>query len=126
MSGYRDLLLEVVSNLLENATRYSPDGQAVEIAIDRKGEEDRLIVRDHGPGLAPDHGERIFDRFEQGRPSPYSTERGFGMGLFVAKSYLERMRGRIHAENHPEGGARFICILPEWREAEREAQLVSR
>ena len=51
---------------------------------------------------------------------------GFGMGLFVAKSYLERMRGRIHAENHPEGGARFICILPEWREAEREAQLVSR
>ena len=126
VSGYRDLLLEVVSNLLENATRYSPDGQAVEIAIDRKGEEDRLIVRDHGPGLAPDHGERIFDRFEQGRPSPYSTERGFGMGLFVAKSYLERMRGRIHAENHPEGGARFICILPEWREAEREAQLVSR
>ncbi|TMQ61766.1 MAG: hypothetical protein E6K75_00810, partial [Candidatus Eisenbacteria bacterium] len=126
VSGYRDLLLEVVSNLLENATRYSPDGQAVEIAIDRKGEEDRLIVRDHGPGLAPDHGERIFDRFEQGRPSPYSTERGFGMGLFVAKSYLERMRGRIHAENHPEGGARFICILPEWREAEREAHLVSR
>jgi signal transduction histidine kinase len=126
VSGYRDLLLEVVTNLLENATRYSPDGQAVEIAIDRKGNEDRLMVRDHGPGLAPDQGERIFHRLEQGRPSPYTSERGFGMGLFVAKSYLERMRGRIHAENHSEGGARFVVIMQEWREAEREASIGSR
>jgi len=63
---------------------------------------------------------------EQGRPSPHSSERGFGMGLFVAKSYLERMHGRIHAENHSEGGARFVVILAQWREAEYPAQVVSR
>ncbi len=125
VGGYRDLLLEVVTNLLENATRYSPDERAVEIALDRKGDDVRLIVRDHGPGLGPDQGDRIFQRLEQGRPSPYSSERGFGMGLFVAKSYLERMHGRIQAENHSEGGARFIVTLPEWREAEREATVAN-
>ena len=121
-SGYRDLLLEVVIGLLENATRYSPDGQAVEITLDRKGGEDRLIFRDHGPGLPENQSERIFQRFEQGRPSPYSHERGFGLGLYIAKSYLERMRGRIQADNHPEGGARFVCTVPEWREADRVAR----
>ncbi len=124
VKGHRDLLVEVVLNLLENATRYSPDGKAVEIALDRDGEDGRLIVRDHGPGLPAIHRpDRIFNRFEQGSPSPYSGERGFGLGLYIAKSYLERMRGTIQAGNHPDGGARFVCTLPEWREAPREAQI---
>lgn len=122
VKGHRDMLVEVVLNLLENATRYSPDGKAVEIALDRDGEDGRLIVRDHGPGLPNIHRpDRIFNRFEQGSPSPYVGERGFGLGLYIAKSYLERMRGTIQAGNHPEGGARFVCTLPEWREPPREA-----
>lgn len=122
VKGHRELLVEVVVNLLENATRYSPDGKAVEIALDRESEGGRLIVRDHGPGLPAIHRpDRIFNRFEQGSPSPYSGERGFGLGLYIAKSYLERMHGTIQAGNHPDGGARFVCTLPEWREAPRAA-----
>jgi signal transduction histidine kinase len=123
VKGHRELLVEVVLNLLENATRYSPDGKAVEIALDRDGEGGRLIVRDHGPGLPAIHRpDRIFNRFEQGNPSPYSGERGFGLGLYIAKSYLERMHGTIQAGNHPDGGARFVCTLPEWVAA-RESQI---
>ena len=115
--GDRGQLLEIFTNLLENAVRYSPDGQAVDIALDRNGEGQMLVVRDRGPGLSASESERIFERFEQGRPSPYSRERGFGLGLYVARSYLELMRGTIHGDNHPDGGARFVCTVPEWRES---------
>ncbi|HEY2923848.1 MAG TPA: HAMP domain-containing sensor histidine kinase [Candidatus Eisenbacteria bacterium] len=114
--GDRVKLLEVVTNLLENAARYSPDGQAVDIALDRNGEGQMLVVRDRGPGLSANECERIFERFEQGRPSPYSKEPGFGLGLYVARSYLELMCGTIEGGNHPEGGARFVCTVPEWKE----------
>ncbi len=115
--GDRGQLLEVVSNLLENAARYSPDGEVVDIHLDRNGEGQILEVRDRGPGLAANDSERIFERFGQGRPSPYTRDRGFGLGLYVVKSYLEQMNGTIRVDNHPEGGARFVCTVPEWRDA---------
>jgi len=113
--GSRDQLSEVVANLLENAARYSPNGASVEITLDRGADGQTLVVRDHGPGLPLHDSQRIFERFEQGRPSPYSGQRGFGLGLYVARSYLTLMQGSISAGNHPEGGARFVCILPEWQ-----------
>lgn len=118
VKGYRDLLLDAVINLIENAVHHSPDGQAVEIALDRKGGEDRVSVRDHGPGIPAirDIG-GLFDRLEDGGFPP--GDRGFGLGLYIAQSYLEHMRGRVQAENHPEGGARFVCAIPEWRSADR-------
>jgi len=74
-------------------------------------------VRDHGPGLAAGESELIFDRFQQGTPSPYSKQRGFGLGLYVARSYAELMGGSVTASNHPEGGALFVCTLPEWEKS---------
>jgi signal transduction histidine kinase len=115
--GDRNQLLEIVTNLLENAVRYSPDGEAVDIALDRNGEGQRLVVRDRGPGISATESDRIFERFEQGRPSPYSRERGFGLGLYVTRSYLEQMHGTVNVDNHPEGGARFVCVVPEWRDS---------
>jgi len=105
--GSRDQLSEVVANLLENAARYSPNGASVEITLDRGADGQTLVVRDHGPGLPLHDSQRIFERFEQGRPSPYSGQRGFGLGLYVARSYLTLMQGSISAGNHPEGGAIF-------------------
>ncbi len=116
--GDRDRVYEIVANLVENATRYSPDGSTVEIALHRgTGGGQSLEVRDHGPGIGGGEHDRIFDRFHQGSPSPYSRQRGFGLGLYVARSYAELMGGSVTASNHPDGGARFVCTLPEWRES---------
>jgi two-component system phosphate regulon sensor histidine kinase PhoR len=116
--GDRDKIYEVVANLVENATRYSPDGSTVEIALHRcAGGRQSLEVRDHGPGIGDEEHERIFDRFHQGKPSPYSRQRGFGLGLYVARSYAELMEGSVTVSNHPDGGALFVCTLPEWEES---------
>src|SRR5256885_2213258 len=78
-----------------------------------------LVVRDRGPGVPESERERIFHRYEQGRPSPYSQELGLGLGqgLYIARSSLERMGGTIRAQNHPAGGAMFICTLPGYAES---------
>lgn len=135
--GDREKLAEVVANLLENAVRYSPDGGVVEVAVEAAGlapdgaamaaasppgtaaaptaaaaAKARLLVRDHGPGLAEGEAEFVFDRFRQGRPSPYAAPSGFGLGLYVVKSYVTLMGGAVGARNHPGGGAEFACELP--------------
>ncbi len=108
---------EIVANLVENAARFSPHGATLEICLRRAGAgRQALIVRDHGPGIMETEREAIFERFRQGRPSPYSSKGGFGLGLFVVRSYLEIMGGSVAAENHPDGGAQFICTFPEWGE----------
>ena len=115
VGGHRDKLGEIVTNLLENAVKYAPPGSTIEIRLGGAGSgHQRLTVRDHGPGVDPAERDAIFERFHQGAPSPYSDQRGFGLGLFVVKSYAEHLRGEVTACNHPEGGAMFTCDLPEW------------
>jgi signal transduction histidine kinase len=117
--GNRDKLIEIQTNLIENALRYSPDGGTVEIVIDRKnGARQRFSVRDHGPGIAPGEDEIIFERFKQGRPSPYVQRGGFGLGLYVVRQFVELMGGTVTAVNHPEGGAVFTCVLLDWDASE--------
>ena len=115
VEGNQGGLNAVLINLTENAIRYSPKGGLVEITLERDGPRQSLAVRDQGPGIADEDRERIFGRFGRGRPSPYSSQRGFGLGLYVAKSYIESMGGTISAENHPGGGARFVCVLNEFK-----------
>lgn len=113
--GNRDKLLEILANLIENALRYSPDRGAVEIAIERgDGPRRRFSVRDHGPGIAAGEEEIIFERFKQGRPSPYVQRTGFGLGLYVVRQFVELMGGAVSVANHPDGGAVFTCILLDW------------
>lgn len=115
VAGDRDRIHEVLANLLENAVRYSPDQQTVEVALRSTGDGRQILtIRDHGPGLADEARNRIFDRFEQGAPSPYSKQLGFGLGLYIAREFMAAMRGSIEARNHPEGGACFECMFREW------------
>jgi len=119
VEGDRDGLQAVLSNLLENAIRYSPEGSEVDVTLECDGSKQSFTVRDHGPGIAEEDLERIFGRYGRGRPSPYSHQRGFGLGLHVAKSHIESMGGTISAGNHPGGGARFICVLNERNSTQR-------
>ena len=107
----RDRLTQVFENLLDNARSFAPAGP-IEIGITRAGERCRVTVTDAGPGIPPEHLERIFDRFFTYRPEdPSSRREHAGLGLAIARTIVEGYGGMIKAENRPEGGARFIVEL---------------
>jgi two-component system sensor histidine kinase KdpD len=108
---------QVLSNLIENATKYTPAGAEIHISVDRSNDELRIRVADRGPGLPVSALGRVFDPFfrvdgngraDAARPRPAGT----GLGLAVARGLVEAHGGRIWAENRPGGGACFIIALP--------------
>lgn len=105
-------LAEVLSNLVHNASKFSPTGAAIEIGVERAGGEVVLTVRDFGIGFDPDAAGRVFDLFVQLGP-PDSTAAGLGIGLAVVKSLVELHGGRVGAHSEGPGqGATFTIRLP--------------
>jgi signal transduction histidine kinase len=115
--GHRGKLLQVLMNVMENAVTYSPPGHTVEgtVGADGSGSQ-RVTVRDHGPGFRTEDPDRMFQLHQQGRPSPYSSQRGFGLGLYVVRSYVTLLGGSVEAMNHSEGGAVVACVFRNWTE----------
>jgi two-component system, OmpR family, sensor histidine kinase MprB len=99
------LLERAVSNLLDNAVKYSPDGAPVEVTV-RGGE---VIVADHGPGIAPEDLPRVFDRFY--RAAAARSKPGSGLGLAIVREAAEAHGGTASAES-TAAGARFKLALP--------------
>jgi two-component system sensor histidine kinase KdpD len=106
------LLDQVVSNLLENASRYAPPGTAV--AVQLSSSESNLVLRvcDHGPGIGPEHVEDVFQAFWRGEDSPSS-----GLGLTIVRAIVEAHGGSIAVVGTPGGGATFEVRLPAKQEA---------
>ncbi|MFT5233136.1 MAG: signal transduction histidine kinase [Candidatus Krumholzibacteriia bacterium] len=111
--GNEEKLLEVIDNLVENAIRYAPPQSEVTVSISVKAGVVVLVVTDHGPGIAEEDLDAIFESYRQGAKSPHSSQQGFGLGLFVVKSWVERMGGKVQAKRAPSGGAMFVVTLPE-------------
>lgn len=105
------LTAAALAHVLENAVHYSPEGSTVVVAL-ACGRGDLVVqVDDQGPGIAPQDVPHLFERFYRGdaaRRRPVGT----GMGLSIARGLLAVQRGRIWAENRPEGGARFTITVP--------------
>ncbi|BDU71486.1 two-component sensor histidine kinase [Mesoterricola silvestris] len=104
------LLEQVLINLLENAHRYSPPDQPIEIKAWATERALTLCVSDHGPGIPEDQEERIFEklvRFQQGE-----SRLGAGLGLAICKGVMDAHGGKIQASNRPQGGASFRISLP--------------
>ncbi len=101
------LMEQVLANLLDNAVRHSPDGTAVHVSAGVRGELVELSVSDRGPGVPADERERVFTMF--GR---LGTQGRAGLGLAIAKAFVEAHGQTIHVEEAPGGGARFVVTLP--------------
>jgi signal transduction histidine kinase/HAMP domain-containing protein len=101
----------VLINLLANAIRYSPVGEAITIRAERQGKFVRLGVQDKGPGIAPEHHERIFQRFAQ-IPDKAGYKGGSGLGLSIAREFITTQGGRLWVESDLGMGSTFYFTLP--------------
>jgi hypothetical protein len=103
---------QVFRNLLANATRFAPEGSAIEIGCADHGAEGvALWVRDHGPGIPPDELESIFDAFVQSSRTRDGSG-GTGLGLTISRKIMQAHGGQLSAANAEGGGAVFILRLP--------------
>jgi PAS domain S-box-containing protein len=106
-------LEQVVTNLLENAVKYTPPGGAIDVEVRPEGPHAVLRVSDSGRGIAPDMLLRIFDAFAQARQAMDRSLGGLGVGLTLARRLVEVHGGTIEASSEGEGrGARFTVRLP--------------
>lgn len=107
-----DKIERVLTNLLDNAMKYSPDGGQVVVEAVEKDGCVQVAVSDSGPGIPADERERIFERFTQ-IPARRGERRGFGLGLTYCRLAVERHGGRIWVEPGKDGqGSRFVFTLP--------------
>ena len=109
--GSASELLSICLNLLTNALRYSPDGGQVDVRWEPLpgGEQARLTVRDHGVGIAPEHLERITERFYRVDLADARTRGGTGLGLAIVKHALKRHGSWLQVESEPGAGSTFYC-----------------
>jgi two-component system sensor histidine kinase ChvG len=102
---------QVVENLVDNAASFSPPGGAVRVSVGRTGGEVIIRVCDEGPGIPPEHQERIFDRFFSFRPGEKKGAHA-GLGLSIVKAISESHGGSIRVSNLEPRGAGFEVRLP--------------
>ncbi|WP_413557759.1 ATP-binding protein [Bdellovibrio sp. HCB209] len=104
--GDRDLLENLVFNIIENAIKYSPNNEVVTITLIWKEDISRLVVEDRGPGIPEDKLPFIFERFSRGS-SVENKVKGFGLGLAIAQKIANLHEAKLSAENHEQNGAIF-------------------
>jgi len=102
---------DVLTNLLTNAAKFSPDGAPIRVRAEADGANVVVSVVDHGAGIPLDERERVFDRFYQS-PSNLPSQRGTGIGLTIAKRFTEMQGGRISVESEPGLGSTFFVSMP--------------
>jgi PAS domain S-box-containing protein len=112
ISGDADRLMQVASNLLSNASKFSPKGGTVFVTLERQQRRLRLTVRDQGAGVPANFRARIFSKFAQADASDIRQKGGTGLGLAITKEIVERHGGRLWFDSPPEGGAAFHVELP--------------
>ena len=124
-------LRRVVSNLIENSIKYTPDGGVITVSAGKGGDLVTVSVTDNGRGIRPQDLPVLFDKFHRGKPTEGSAQNGgwdssdadllddaevsgVGLGLYLAKNIMERMGGRITVETEVGSGSTFTLHLPIW------------
>jgi signal transduction histidine kinase len=104
----------IVTNLLENAGKYSDPTGAIRVAVERSGDGAVIRIEDHGPGIAPEELPRLFERFYQ-TVRARAKRSGLGLGLYITKGLVEAHGGRVGVESTPGVGSTFRVWLPAVR-----------
>jgi signal transduction histidine kinase len=103
---------QVLVNLVDNAIKYSPDGGAIEVALERLDGVVRFQVRDRGLGIPASQRDRVFDKFIRLDPNLRRGIGGTGLGLYICRELVRRMGGRIWVDGRTGGGSVFYLELP--------------
>ncbi|MDQ6693870.1 MAG: PAS domain S-box protein [Chloroflexota bacterium] len=115
-----DRMIQVLTNLLSNAAKFSPRGDAVEISVVRHDGKIRLLVEDHGPGISEEFSSRIFQKFAQADSSDTRQKGGTGLGLSISKAIVESFGGELSFTTTLGKGTTFYFDLPEWHTYTRD------
>jgi signal transduction histidine kinase len=107
-----DRVIQLFSNLVGNAVKFTPDGGTITVRAAPEGGILRFSVTDTGPGISADELPHVFDRYYQAQRR---NRDGIGLGLSIARGIVEAHGGRIWADDAPGGGARITFRLPEYR-----------
>jgi signal transduction histidine kinase len=110
--------IQIVANLLTNASRYSIEGDEIELHVSMVGRQLRVRISDHGPGISPEDQQRIFGAWERGTDS---SGGGLGLGLSIVQSLVQQQGGRVGVESTFGQGATFWFTVPASADAKREA-----
>jgi signal transduction histidine kinase len=113
LTGDRDALKRLISQLCENAVKYAPEEDTIELSLNQEGHMVRL-VSENGltEPLSPENLKHLFDRFYRPDLSRSRESGGYGIGLSMARAIMERHDGRIYAEQTGLGRIRFVCEFP--------------
>jgi signal transduction histidine kinase len=130
VKGDEDRLVQVVSNLLNNAVKYSPKSKQIDVRLrkepaakgsDRPLGDAVLEVEDHGPGIPPEEVSSLFTRFYQAESGRSTGAEGLGLGLFISKAIVEQHSGTISVESKVGKGTTFaIRLLLVSKEGEKK------
>jgi two-component system sensor histidine kinase BaeS len=107
-----DRLAQILSNLAENALRYTPEAGRVTIAVARRDDVVELVVADSGPGIDPEDLPQVFEKFYVARRYRRIRPEGSGLGLAIVKELVEALAGSVHAVSEPGSGTKFVVMVP--------------
>jgi PAS domain S-box-containing protein len=108
----RKRLLQVLTNLISNAAKFSPQGETVDIRLQDQGGSVRVSVQDRGPGVPAEFHAKIFSRFSQADSAVARQKGGTGLGLAICKHLMDLMKGQIGFHDRPGGGSVFWIEIP--------------
>nr|WP_281719623.1 ATP-binding protein [Nitrosomonas nitrosa] len=116
----RARLMQVATNFISNAVKFSPDGGRVTLSVSRSGEMGELTVSDQGPGVPEAFQAHLFEKFSQAEDARSKGQGSTGLGLAISREIAERLGGSVGYSTADEGGARFSVRIPATRLAQAD------